>query len=114
MRDRQHRAAARHGDEAREIANGLRSIQAKSGHNLARIWDDWISSMALAIANKCDRRPAAVIRGMDTDLPFDLLGSVYMALELGSSYVSARRRYGNARPLSVSPVACSTPTACGS
>jgi|GEM_PF-1260074 len=115
MRDRQHRAAARHGDAAREIANGLRSIQAKSGHNLARIWDDWISSMALAIANKCDRRPAAVerreaeymqivkahkretmfayrdmlhavIRGMDTDLPFDLLGSVYMALELGSSH----------------------------
>src|SRR5690606_11371786 len=99
MRDRQHRAAARHGDEAREIANGLRSVQAKSGHNLARIWDDWISSMALAIANKCDRRLAimqqreaeymqivarhkpetmhafrdmlhAVIRGLDTDLPF--------------------------------------------
>lgn len=115
MRQRQVRAVARHGQEASEIVKRLRSIQSGSGHNLARIWDDWISSMALAIANGCDRRPqvwreredeymqivarhgretmhafaemlALLVQGLDCELPTDLLGSIYMALELGNNH----------------------------
>jgi hypothetical protein len=114
MRDRQHRAAARHGDEAREIASKLRTLQAHSGHNLTRIWDDWVSSMALAIANKVDKRESVwqpredeymaivkrhgsetmlvfremlhmVIAGLE-DNPTDLLGGIFMALEMGSDH----------------------------
>lgn len=115
MRQRQVRAVARHGQEASEIVKRLRSIQSGSGHNISRIWDDWISSMALALANSCDRRPevwqsredeymqivkrhgretmlafaemfALLVEGLDCDLPTDLLGSIYMALELGSNH----------------------------
>lgn len=93
----------------------LRAIHAGSDHNLARIWDDWISSIALAIANGCDRRAAVwrsredeymqiverhgretmvafsemlvlVVQALECDLPMDLLGSIYMALELGNDH----------------------------
>jgi hypothetical protein len=58
MRDRHKRAASRVCAGAREIVNELSRLGARSGHNTARIWDDWISSMALALSNSCDRRPA--------------------------------------------------------
>jgi len=114
VRDRQQRAAARHGPEADAIARELRAIQARGGHNLARIWDDWISAMALAISNSVDRRPEVrqrreaeymeiverhgsevmeafrrmlgmVVAGLEGE-PIDLLGGIYMGLELGSNH----------------------------
>jgi hypothetical protein len=112
MRDRQLRAAGRVGTGAGEIAKELRSLQSNGGHNLYRLWEDWISSMALAIVNGCDKRPEiwerreaeymAIVKrhGADTmkiynkmfhmlvdaleNNPTDVLGGVYMALELGS------------------------------
>lgn len=58
MRDRHRRAVATHGSEATQIANTLRSLHSRSGHNLRTLWTDWVSAMALAIANAGDRRPA--------------------------------------------------------
>lgn len=114
MRERQRRAAARHGVEADEIARCLRKLQAGTGHGLAQLWDDWVSSMALAIANSCDHRPdvharreaeymrlverhgkptmdafasmlALLVEALE-HLPTDVLGGVYMALELGNDH----------------------------
>jgi len=114
MRDRQLRGAKRVGEEAGQIARELRNIHSRSGHNLARIWDDWISSMALAVANALDRRPevherreaeymqiverhgkqtmesfkAMLFQLVEalTGEPDDVLGGVYMALELGNDH----------------------------
>ncbi len=114
VRQRQQRAAARHGDEAAEIARKLSSIQAGSGHNLSRLWEDWIHWMAITISNKFDLRPSVWQRreeehaaieerhgpevvatfsemmGMVAEAlqenPADLLGGVYMALELGNDH----------------------------
>jgi hypothetical protein len=115
MRDRQRRAAARVCEEAGEIATQLRSIHARSGHGLYRIYDDWISSMALALSNGMDHRPAVWQRREDEYMqivarhgkptmeafqsmmfdglvsalerePVDVLGSIYMALELGNDH----------------------------
>jgi hypothetical protein len=115
MRERQRRAAARVCDEAGEIATQLRSIHARSGHGLYRIYDDWISTMALALSNGMDHRPAVWQRREDEYMqivarhggptmevfkalmheqlvaalehePTDVLGSIYMALELGNDH----------------------------
>ena len=114
MRDRQLRGAKLVGEEAGQIARELRNIHSRSGHNLARIWDDWISSMALAVANALDRRPevherreaeymqiverhgrqtmesfkAMLFQLVEalTGEPDDVLGGVYMALELGNDH----------------------------
>ena len=115
MRQRQKRAAARHGEGAREIVNELSKLGARSGHNTGRIWDDWIASMACAISNSVDRRPAVweareaeymtivdrhgaevmgtfaqMLAGLIAEIEqadgefTDLLGSIYMSLELGN------------------------------
>lgn len=112
MRERQKRAAARVSDHAAEICKLLRKLHVGSGHNLHRLWSDWIASSAIAIANAVDRRPevwraredeymrivqlhgaaamgvfaemfALLVEGLE-HLPQDVLGSVYMALELGN------------------------------
>jgi hypothetical protein len=114
VRDRQLRAASAVGARTREVAHGLRSIHAYSGHNLYMIWQDWISAMALALANAVDRRPDKLeareaeymqivkAHGAKTMLEFkrlfglvvaelevqrtDVLGEMLMALELGNDH----------------------------
>jgi hypothetical protein len=115
VRDRHIRAAGRIGPEADQIAKRLRSLQANSGHGLHRFWDDWISSMALALSNGVDHRPAVWQRREDeymqivarhgkatmqvfasmmheqlaealTGEPTDVLGQICMALELGNDH----------------------------
>lgn len=113
MRQRQQRAAAKVGPQADKIVRELKRLHSRSGHSLARIWDDWICSIAAATSNGCDKRPAVydrreaeymdvvarhgreamhsfkamfglLLEALDVPRPVDVLGSIYMALELGS------------------------------